>query len=479
MRIIATESTGNLTLKAALNSHRHLFGDIERLWREIHRLAEAVAAMHRLSHLHRAIRPENIYVKIDPGASDYHFKLTNFEWSVYMHEIEGPHYETDRLDYYRAPEVLAPIFGQHSKVRGVSYAADVYSLGLVLYELLVERFRLGELRVFRQGDQDYDSIEHRNWLIGLQRNIDKKFPEPSPVRLLLRMMLHPEASLRYSDLDLAVEDIATFAAQASRVHVLLHDSDRPPLLATTLTGEVSSPKSLRRFLHEARPNTKLPQDLAGYLRGQLQGARVYANEGSTTLYIQGKDYEFVADRFVWSDPAKPGAPKALNIPFFRVAGPRDKREGPVLATLPMVEVVDLDEIRRRLTREYHQVIGRAEVWRILFELAEQPEDLSDKPQRQFYSLLRLTADAEKALWQRQVIPYQCVGEPEVEGPGMIVKIKADRMARRVQAQNLEPLDRFTARQVAREDPYFELLKSDNPLTTSDEGLPWAFGAQST
>jgi serine/threonine protein kinase len=475
IRIVATEATGNLPLRRAFVTHSHIFLDREKLWREILRLVEAVGAMHRLNYLHRAIRPENIFVKLAPDNSDYHFKLANFEWSVYLHEISGLHKESERLDYYNAPEVLAPIFRRASKTRGVSFSADIYSLGLVLFELLVDRFRQGELRIFRPGDDTYDPVAHREWLIGLRRQINEVFRESNAARRFLTAMLEPESHLRCSDLDIVAEDIAMFAAEASVIQKLLHDEQNPPLMASTTTKNDRQPeKWIGRFLKMAQPDLDWGANLEAYLEKQLHGASIYACEGTSPIYIKAKDYSFVADRFGWKDSTKGGEIRIVDTPFFRVAGPRDRPEGPLLATLGSVRVKDVLDVGTQLMREYHQVVNRSGAWRLLFALAEGSEELADKPQRQFYSLLSLTSEAEKALWQKQVIPYELVGKPMVEGSTMKVTIKANLAARRASELKREPLDRVAARHVARDDPYFELLKSDNPLTTSDEGLPWLY-----
>jgi serine/threonine protein kinase len=473
IRILATEPTGDLTLQRAMETHRHLFHDHEKLWREIHSLVEAVAAMHRLNHLHRAIRPENIFVKLDPDNRDYHFKLANFEWSIDLHEIRGQHLENNCLDYYYAPEVLAPIFRRESRTRGVSFAADIYSLGLTLYELLVERFLHGELKKFRNAE-DYDPLAHRDWLAQLRANVDRKFHDSNVMRLMLRTMLQAESHLRYPNVDHVAEDIAQCATEASRVHMLLHDPEHPPLMITTSSGGPESPTSIAHFLQKLRPDMHWHGNLDQFLQHELNGAQVYASAGTSTLYFKGKKFEFVADRFTYhTDPSKKDAPRPLDVPFFRVAGPRDRREGPLLATLGQVEVEPVERIHARLKGEHLQFVARSEVWRLLFALAEESRERGDQTQRQFYSVLTLTSDAEEALWRRQVIPYDLVSS-SIDGKSMTVRIKANRLARRVADEELEPLDRFTARQVAREDPYFELVKSDNPLTTSDEGLPWLY-----
>jgi serine/threonine protein kinase/tetratricopeptide (TPR) repeat protein len=473
IRIVATEATGNLPLRRAFVTHSHIFLDKEKLWREILRLVEAVGAMHRLNYLHRAIRPENIFVKLTPDNSDYHFKLANFEWSVYLHEISGLHKESERLDYYNAPEVLAPIFRKESRTRGVSFSADIYSLGLVLYELLVQRFPQGELRIFRPGDDTYDPVAHREWLIGLRRKINEVYRESNAARRFLTAMLEPESHLRCPDLDIVGEDIAMFAAEASLVQRLLHDAQHPSLMAANLSGGRDSKGWIGNFLKLAQPDIDWT-NLKEHLQKQLQGASIYASDGTVPIYIKAKDYSFVADRFGWKDMTKGGEVRVVDTPYFRVAGPRDRPQGPVIATLGWVQVEDVLDVGRVLMREYHQVVSRSEAWRMLFTLAEESEDVADKPQRQFYSLLSLTSEAEKALWQKQVIPYELVGKPVVEGSTMTVTIKGNLAARRASELRLEPLDRFAARQVARDDPYFELLKSDNPLTTSDEGLPWLY-----
>src|SRR5262249_34562936 len=145
-----------------------------------------------------------------------------------------------------------------------------------------------------------------------------------------------------------------------------------------------------------------------------------ASSGPSTLYFKGKQYEFVADRFTWTD--RKDTRHTVDVPFFRVAGPRDRREGPLLATLAQVAVLPIAEFYKRLEQQFQQVHMHSEVWRLLFQLAEQSSTTGDRTQRHFYSILNLTAEAEVVLWRKQVIPYERVSL-NTEGNCMTVRIK--------------------------------------------------------
>lgn len=94
-------------------------GDAARLGAE---LADALAFCHARGIVHRDIKPENIFVD---GSG--HFKLGDFGVSRAMEGTQGA-FSRKGTESYMAPEVYLG--------RGYDASVDVYSLGLVLYQLL-------------------------------------------------------------------------------------------------------------------------------------------------------------------------------------------------------------------------------------------------------------------------------------------------------------------------------------------------------
>jgi serine/threonine protein kinase len=92
-------------------------------------VAEGLAAAHRLSVLHRDVKPENILVTREGRA-----KLTDF----YAENRETLRNEQGTFDYFGTPGYSAP-----EQVRGqeemIDARSDLFALGVVMYEMLEGR----------------------------------------------------------------------------------------------------------------------------------------------------------------------------------------------------------------------------------------------------------------------------------------------------------------------------------------------------
>ncbi|MGL4409986.1 MAG: protein kinase domain-containing protein [Zoogloea sp.] len=127
------------SLKARLNDGHHFgIGEVESLGE---RILKGVASLHRLSIVHRDIKPDNIHLDkegrlriLDLGvaASDSSAEGEQFE------EINNP-----GTPSYMAPELHSPT------PPAANEQTDLYAVGVTLYELLTRKYPYGEIEPFQ------------------------------------------------------------------------------------------------------------------------------------------------------------------------------------------------------------------------------------------------------------------------------------------------------------------------------------------
>jgi serine/threonine protein kinase len=98
--------------------------------------ASAIAAAHAAGIIHRDIKPSNIFVKADGSVKIMDFGLAKFE------EVEGDS-DTEATGQMRNLTARGTILGtvhymcpEQAHGEAVDYRADIFSLGVVLYEML-------------------------------------------------------------------------------------------------------------------------------------------------------------------------------------------------------------------------------------------------------------------------------------------------------------------------------------------------------
>ncbi len=98
------------------------------------RVCDAVAYAHRALVVHRDLKPAHILVAGAEAGREPAVKLLDFGVSALLSDAAGD----DGLTKMTVPRALTPAYAAPEQVRGeaVTTAADVYALGVVLYELL-------------------------------------------------------------------------------------------------------------------------------------------------------------------------------------------------------------------------------------------------------------------------------------------------------------------------------------------------------
>jgi hypothetical protein len=106
------------------------FNSEERMLRVLAHISCALCTMHGLGFVHLDIKPENIYVHIDPCSRLPIFKLGDFGTARSMADTEDV---DDGTNLYLAPEMLNPDSKQPYRQFD---KADIFSLGVLVYEAL-------------------------------------------------------------------------------------------------------------------------------------------------------------------------------------------------------------------------------------------------------------------------------------------------------------------------------------------------------
>ncbi|HVY60190.1 MAG TPA: protein kinase [Planctomycetota bacterium] len=167
----------------------------------IAKIASGLRHAHKAGVIHRDIRPRNVVIA--PGGVA---KLVNFDLALIRgyREIGDPKGLKRRLDeHYVAPEV-------HLDPSRATAVSDIYSLGIVFYELLVGKRPYVEVR---------DVIEYQRVpldLDALRKSLSRKgsrgfMKSPDDVAAVIQKMCRLDPSGRYQSVDGVIEDLAIIA----------------------------------------------------------------------------------------------------------------------------------------------------------------------------------------------------------------------------------------------------------------------------
>jgi len=172
----------------------------------VEQIVLGLQAFHRLEMLHQDLKPDNIM--IDRAGT---VKIVDFG-SVKVAgiaEIETPVYRSDLLGTvnYTAPEYL--------QGKPAGNTSDIFSLGVIAYEMLTGRLPYGELSA-RQNDRHWRKLSYVP-----ARNSNPSVP--AWFDAMLRKAVHPEPSGRY-------QELSEFLFDLRNPNSKLIDRDNRPLL---------------------------------------------------------------------------------------------------------------------------------------------------------------------------------------------------------------------------------------------------------
>lgn len=150
-----TEYIEGQTLAQWINDHPR--PDLESVRDIIHQLARGLQAFHRREMVHQDLKPDNVMIDSTGRVRIIDFGATRVAGIVESsHALEQPHLQGTAL--YSAPEYFLGEYGD--------WRADLYSLGVITYQMLSGRFPYGN-RVARtrtraaQQRLSYDSVLER------------------------------------------------------------------------------------------------------------------------------------------------------------------------------------------------------------------------------------------------------------------------------------------------------------------------------
>jgi len=202
-------------------------------------VADAVSFAHRNLIVHRDLKPGNILVTKD-GAP----KLLDFGIAKLL--------DADRQRTLTTVQALTPHYASPEQVRGerISTASDVYSLGVVLYELLTGRLPY-QIRSVTPSEIERAVCETSPAPAGISEDLDN----------ILQMVLRKEPERRYAGVAELAEDIQRSMSSrpvSARPDTLLYRArkfarrNRFPILAAAMVaaaligGVVASQREARR-----------------------------------------------------------------------------------------------------------------------------------------------------------------------------------------------------------------------------------------
>jgi eukaryotic-like serine/threonine-protein kinase len=227
-------------------------------------IALALCHFHTHGIIHRDLKPENILVTESGG-----IKVIDFGIAQLLTDVQDP--STHRKRLIGTPVYMSP--EQKENPALASYPSDIYSLGIVAYELIIGKLSHGQI---------YLSILPR----GLQKILNKT--------------LQPNAQDRYQDVVDFIADISEY----------LHS----PSLARE-NKELDPLSELSESLHKAHQSLE-PKDLPHWPFVNI-GFTSYKSLGATNLYYDFFNLPDEAYGIIIGQPCIKGTAGVLNISVLR------------------------------------------------------------------------------------------------------------------------------------------------------------------
>jgi serine/threonine protein phosphatase PrpC len=184
-----TEYLEGVTLRQWLRDHSKR--ELEEVRRIVEQIARGLRAFHRLEMLHQDLKPENIMVDFSG-----HVKLVDFGSTQVggIAEIATP---IERVNLLGTRNYCAP---EYFRNQPGTTASDIYSLGIITYELLTDRLPYGEMPRDAANPKFLQRLHYTP-------AVDRDPAIPKWVDGALRKAAHLEPKQRYSELSEFIHDL--------------------------------------------------------------------------------------------------------------------------------------------------------------------------------------------------------------------------------------------------------------------------------
>jgi serine/threonine protein kinase/tetratricopeptide (TPR) repeat protein len=177
------------------------------------RLAEALEHAHQRGILHRDIKPSNVLLSADGEPM-----LLDFNLAQRLTEQSEAHATLGGTVAYMAPEHLLAIARREPELaRQVGWPADIYSLGMVLYEMLTGRSPFDQSVSYHVLPSLIESMATERQravptllLAGRGPRVRGRLDAPWSLESIIRKCLAPDQTQRYQQADHLAEDLRRF-----------------------------------------------------------------------------------------------------------------------------------------------------------------------------------------------------------------------------------------------------------------------------
>jgi serine/threonine-protein kinase len=322
---IVMEYVDGVPLTDYCRTHAHSIAERLRLFRDV---CDAVQHAHRHLVLHRDLKPSNILV-----TKDGQVKLLDFGIAKQLENLDTPAAAT-----LTGLRLMTPVYASPERLRGAAAGidADVYSLGVILYELLAGKLPFevanrtpGEIEAAILGpDPARPSVVAR----GGTASAATRLATPKPARaeagraawadldVLCLTAMHRDAERRYATVDALGRDIDRF---------LKGD----PLEARPDAFGYRLGKLLRRRRREVAAAAVVFLVVAGLIAFYTVRLTVARNDALTNLTRAQRIQQFMLNLFAGGDP-EAGPSADLRVATLVDRGAREARS---LASEPAVQ----------------------------------------------------------------------------------------------------------------------------------------------
>jgi serine/threonine protein kinase/Tol biopolymer transport system component/tetratricopeptide (TPR) repeat protein len=172
------------------------------------KVCSAVQYAHELNIIHRDLKPGNILVKADGTPKLLDFGIAK----ILAPESSGVDQDATHLTF----RMLTPVYASPEQLRGgtATVRSDIYSLGIILYELLCGK----------RPDEAHFLWAHNDWLSTHESHLSPH------LRAIVLRSIHPDPSERYPSVESLTADIRRYLSGA------------PPIANTPESVTESAPK---------------------------------------------------------------------------------------------------------------------------------------------------------------------------------------------------------------------------------------------